>query len=415
MAELGLMRGVGMDLVFAIRNLLRQGQRTAGALIAVLFGVAAYLLAAGFIEWTLWGMREETIGSRLGHVQIARSGYFDQGAADPSRYLIADGAGVTERVRGHPAVRDVAPRLAFTGLASRGETTLSFLGEGVQADAEGKLMRLLHIVEGQGLDEHARAGIVMGRGLAANLGVRVGDTVVLLANTPSGGVNGVEATVRGLYATASKAYDDFTLRAPLALAQELMRTNGVHKWVVVLDRTESTDDAVRDLSLALQPDGFEVAPWTRFADFYNKTVTLFERQVQAVKLIIAVIIVLGISNSFMIAVLERTTEIGTSLALGARRLHVLRRFVVEGLIIGVAGGLAGVLLGLALAYAISRIGIPMPPAPGMARGYVAKISITPPLALDALLLALGTALLASLYPAWKGARLSISDALRRGR
>lgn len=409
------LRGIGADLTLAFRNVFRQRERSTGALIAVVFGVIAYLLAAGFIEWTLWGMREETIGSRIGHLQVARKGYFELGTANPWDYLIPGDAGVEEILRSHPKVREVAPRLAFTGLLSKGETTISFLGEGVDPRAERKLTRLLQITEGGGLDETDSAGVIMGRGLATNLGAHVGDTIVMLAGTRSGGMNGVEARVRGIFSTSSKGYDDYTLRAPLALAHTLLRTGGAHKWVVVLDETESTGQVLHALRPRLAAAGLEIAPWTQFADFYNKTVTLFERQVQAVKLIIAIIIVLGISNALMMAVLERTTEIGTALALGARRSHVLQQFVVEGLLIGLAGGLLGVLLGAALAAGISSIGIPMPPAPGMAQGYVARVSVSWPLAADALLLALATAFIASLYPASKGARLSIVDALRRGR
>jgi putative ABC transport system permease protein len=75
----------------------------------------------------------------------------------------------------------------------------------------------------------------------------------------------------------------------------------------------------------------------------------------------------------------------------------------------------GLLLGFVLASMISAVGIPMPPPPGMARGFTAEILVTGQLALDALVLALSTTLLASLYPAWKASRMDIVDALRHGR
>jgi putative ABC transport system permease protein len=114
-------------------------------------------------------------------------------------------------------------------------------------------------------------------------------------------------------------------------------------------------------------------------------------------------------------VMERISEIATSMALGVRRARVLSRFIVEGLFIGLLGGLAGVGLGLLLAAGISKIGIPMPPPPGMARGFVGEILVTPSLAWDALVLAIVTALIAGLYPAWKASRMVIADALRHGR
>jgi len=114
-------------------------------------------------------------------------------------------------------------------------------------------------------------------------------------------------------------------------------------------------------------------------------------------------------------VLERTGEIGTTLALGATRRQILRRFLGEGLFLGVIGGLVGLALGWLLALAISAVGIPMPPPPGMARGFTGAIRVTPALAFDAWLLAVLTTLAASVYPAWRASRLEIVDALRHAR
>jgi ABC-type transport system, involved in lipoprotein release, permease component len=96
----------------------------------------------------------------------------------------------------------------------------------------------------------------------------------------------------------------------------------------------SLRDRFRDQAL-------EFVPWYRLADFYNKTAELFSRQVAVLRIIIAVIIVLSISNSMMMSVLERTAEIGTALALGTRRGGILRQFLTEGASLGVFGGLLG--------------------------------------------------------------------------
>ena len=142
---------------------------------------------------------------------------------------------------------------------------------------------------------------------------------------------------------------------------------------------------------------------------------LFSRQVNAVKLIVASIIVLGISNTMMMGIIERTGEIGTAMALGRTRRQMLAQFLGEGLLIGVLGGVMGLGVGWLLAALLSWVGIPMPPAPGMVRGYTAGIMVTPGLAFDALVLAALTSLVASFYPAWRASRLVIVDALRHNR
>jgi putative ABC transport system permease protein len=197
--------------------------------------------------------------------------------------------------------------------------------------------------------------------------------------------------------------------------QPLLRTQGVHRWIVVLDKTELTPGFLAGLKGRLPEANFEVVPWWDLADFYKKTVQLLSQQMAFVRLIVAAIIVLGISNTLVMNVMERTSEIGTLMAVGTTRAGVLRQFVSEGVMVGMIGAAAGLAIGLALAWLISWIGIPMPPPPGQTQGYTARLLISAGLVSQAALIGFATALAASLYPAWKGSRLVIVDALRHGR
>ncbi len=375
------------------------------------------MLGGGFIEWIFWAMREATVYSKLGHIQIARVGFFSQAQDESSSFLIPDDDLQLSQIANTPHVRLVTSRLAFNGLASRGETTTSFIGEGVEPEKEESVSHLLHITKGNGLSSKDPKGIILGQGLAATLGVEVGDPIVLLVSLSSGGINAVEGRVRGLFFTVSKQFDDTALRVPIGLARELLRVSGAHTWIVLLDRTEDTPAALSRLKTQIQTgkNRFEIKSWNELADFYTKTVTLYSRQMNVVKLIIALIIVLGIANTMTMNVLERTGEIGTLMALGNKSKHVMQLFVTEGFILGLIGGIAGVLIGYILGETISYIGIPMPPAPGMTTGFTGQIRVTGALTLQAFIIAVVTALLASLYPAWKASRLKIVDALRHNR
>lgn len=398
------------------RNLLRQRGRTALAVASLAGGVIALLLAGGFMEWIFWIIRESTIQSRLGHVQVVRVGYGQSGLADPFAYLLPDQADELTYLERLPQVRVVAPRLNFGGLVSHGEQTVSFIGEGVDPARETVLSKYVIVTAGRSLTEGAQE-VFMGEGLAASLGVHPGDSVVLLATPQGGGMQAVEARVCGLFYSATKAYDDSALRVSLGLAQKLLRVRGAHQWVMLLKNTEDTETVVKALRARYRQagTGFEVVPWYDLADFYKKTVTLFSRQMQVLWLMIALVIVLGISTLLIRGVIERTGEIGTMLALGIRRRQVLGLFLMEGAMLGLIGATLGVLIGLPLAWGISAVGIPMPPPPGMNRGFTGQILITLPLLTQAITLALGTALLASVYPAFKASRMRIVDALRHHR
>jgi putative ABC transport system permease protein len=396
-------------------SVLRHRRRTLVAILAVAFGTAALILAQAFIEWIFWATREGTIQGGLGHIHVSRQGFQKSGRADLARFVLPDDSPVRAAIARLPEVVTVAPRLYFSGLASHGDATLSFVGEGVDPQSENRFGEIDIVVRGENLSPSQPKAITMGEGLAANLGVAVGDTVVLLATTKTGGVGAVEAPVRGLFATVSKAYDDSAVRVPLAVAHELLHASGAHEWVVVLRETDQTPAVLAALRARFAGDGLEFVPWYDLADFYNKTVTLLDRQMGLVKTIMALIIVLTIGNSMMMGVMERTSEIGTALALGTRRRGILSQFVLEGVLLGVVGGLAGVAIGVALAHAVSAIGIPMPPPPGQARGYRAGMIVTSPAVVTALAIAVATALVAALYPAWKASRTRVVDALRHNR
>lgn len=408
---LGMMQ---VDFRLALRNILRQRRRSLIALAAIGFGVTAMMLAAGYIEWIFWANREEVAIKQYGHIQVSQPGYHADGKSDPLAYLLPNDPAALAAIERAPGVQAVAQRLDFSGLVSHGDSTLSFLGLGIDP-VKDPAMRNLIINEGQPLDASDPKGILMGAGLAANLGVKKGDTIVLLANASGGGLRAVEGHVRGLVSITVKAYNDSMLYLPIDTARELLRVQGSHLWIAMLQRTEMTDATVTRLKQERSLEKREIVPWEKLADFYHKTVELFSRQIGIVKLIIASIIVLSISNTMTMSVMERTVEIGTAMALGIRRKRILSLFLMEGGLLGVLGGGLGVMAGYLLATGLSIVGIPMPAGPGMAHGFIATIMVTPGIALEAFLLAIFTTLLASIYPAWRASQLVIVDALRHNR
>jgi putative ABC transport system permease protein len=396
----------------AVRNLTRHRTRTLISLSAIAFGVIALLLAGGFVEWMFWAMRAAAIQTGLGHVQISRPGFRESGFANPNAYLLSSDADELKLVRSAPGAKAVDQRLVFSGLVSKDSITVAYSGLAVDPSAE-KLVSSILPIGGDPLDAADPGGVLLGRGLAVALSAKRGDLVTLLVSMPGGGINAVEARVRGTFSTHVKAHDDSAVRMPIALGRELMRVDGSHLWVVALQgKDDNTDKVMAYLKPRLSPERFELATWYELSDFYRKAVSLMSRQVEFVALLIGVIIVLGISNTLTMNVLERTGEIGTMMALGTPRRAVLQLFLLEGMLLGVVGALIGLAVGFLLAQGISYIGIPMPPPPGRDAEYSAEIILTIPIALAAFGVAVASTTLASVYPAKKAARLPIVDALR---
>ncbi len=312
-------------------------------------------------------------------------------------------------------VQDVMPRLGFSGLISTGETTTSFVGSGGNPESEAELASSAQIVDGQELTSRDPRSVLLGLGLARGLGVKPGNDLTLLTTTKAGSINALAVRVRGIWESSEKAYDDRFLRAPIADVQRLLDNEGeVQSIVVLLDRTENTA-LVRDRIAALIKDrglDLEMRTWEDLALRYHQVRRLFSNIFNVLALIVATIVVLGIANTMMMAIFERTREIGTVMALGTRRRGVVSLFVLEGLALGTIGGLLGLGLGVALAKIVSVHGIPMPPPPGSSRGFTAQILLVPEVLARAFWLSLVTALFSSLYPAWRASRLDVVEALR---
>ncbi len=404
-----------LGLALAIRNLFRHRVRSIIAFSALIFGVVSLLLSGGFIDWIYWALRESTIQNLIGHIQAVKPGYYQKGVADPFDYLLPENSKELETIQSNRHVKTVTPRLVFGGLISLGENTISFLGQGVIPEKETDVSEAFVILKGNTLTSQDPKGVILGQGLAENMQAEPGDNVVFVTTNESGGINAVEGHVRGIFSTMTKPFDDAALRMPITLARELLGVKGSHTWVILLDETENTDSTLAELRSSVPKAKLEFVPWIKLADFYQKTFDLFSRQMNVVQIIIALIIILSISNTLTKNVLERTNEIGTLMAMGMRRRKVLKLFVTEGMLLGVIGGFVGLIVGTIMANIISNIGIPMPPPPGSSRGFTGQIRLSWSLAATSYLLAVSTSTAASLFPAWKASRINIIDALRHNR
>ena len=400
----------------AVRNVFRNRRRTLITLAAMGFGAAAIIVFGGFVHSIYFGVRESTIRSQVGHIQIYRKGYSEKGNLAPYDYLIADYPALREALQRLPHVQTVTARLGFSGLVSTGDTTTAFVGAGVVPEGEMNLSALAVIVDGNELASRDPRGVTLGVGLARAFGVKPGDDLTLLTTTKAGAINALAVKVRGVWESGEKAYDDRFLRVGLPEAQRVLdlESGEVQSIVLLLDATENTGAVRADIERPIRERGLdlEIRTWDDLALRYHQVRELFGRIFAVLTLIVSIMVVFGITNTMTMAIFERTREIGTVMALGTRRRGVVSMFVLEGVALGALGGLVGVVLGVVLARVVSAIGIQLPPPPGSTRGFLVQIFIVPQVLLQAFRLSLITAALASLYPAWRAARLNVVEALR---
>lgn len=414
---------IPISIKLAIRNVFRNKIRTFITLAAIAFGSVSIIIAGGFFEDTFLQMREAVIHSQLGHLQIYCKGYSDYGASAPFDYLIEDHRPLVEKLMKFDHIKLVTPRITFSAMISTGENNVSVFCQGIEPKGEQVLNKIdslqvenkgVKIEQGLDLSKGDRFEVILGRGLAKNLDLKPGDSAVLLTNTVGGSLNAFDVTIKGIFFTASKEFDDRALRLPIQTAQKLLRTDSVQTLVVLLDKTENTLAVSSRIKQMIQTDDLplELKIWKELADFYNKTVELYGKQFFILKLIITTIVILSIFNTINMAIWERTREIGTIMAMGYKKADILKLFLAEGFILGLIGGVVGVILGILLARGISIFGIPMPPPPGATVGWTAFIKVVPDLLVSSMAISLFASLFSSIYPAFKASNLTITDALR---
>lgn len=401
-----------MLLQLAARNLMRHRVRTGTALAAIAFGVAAMILAGGFIHDLYFQLGEALIRSQSGHLQVGQPELFAQGSRTPEKHRIADPEGIKKRLAGLPGVSRTMARLSFTGLLNNGKADVPVLGEGIEPEQEAELAKSISVLEGRALAAADRRGMMVGEGLARTLKLRPGDPVTVVASTLDGAMNTGDFEVTGVFRTFSKDYDERAVRIPLAAAQELLSTGDANLIVVLLDQTSRTAAAAAAAEGLLSGSGLAVRRWEEINDFYTSTVALYDRQFAVLRLIMLFMVLLGVANAVNMSVFERMSEFGTMRALGNRNRFVSALILTECLLLGVAGAAVGVLAGSLLAWLVSLVGIPMPPPPNSNAGYSARILLVPGLALQAFTIGAAAALLSGVIPTLRARRVAIVDALR---
>jgi len=410
------------DIRYTFLNLFRQSRRSGVTLMAITLGGVAVFIFGGFVDYSFWALREQTIRTNLGHIQIYEKGYLTSGANNSLQYTISNYDEVKNILMADPQVgpkvSTITGQLGFTGIISqydKGASTF-FTGVGIEPQTSLVLGSLDKIISGSDLSRVEQQDITIGSGISEALSAGYGDWVDMLVVNPEGGQNAMSSKVRGVFQSGIKEYDDTAIKMPLKTAQRLLQTNDVSKIIILLQDTSQTNDVLARIDQLIIEHNLplEARSWDSLAIFYHQVVNLFEGIFLFIKSIVSVIVVFMIGNTLMMNVVERTREIATLRALGLSQSYIGRLFILEGVIIGIIGSVLSISFGILIASLININGIPMPPSPGYTQGYLAFVMWDQDMNLFwfSCALPLVTALIASIIPARRASKLVIAEAFR---
>jgi putative ABC transport system permease protein len=403
----------------ALRNLARNRRRTAISLLVVATGTMAILLTAGFIAFNFRGLEGALVHGGLGHLEVAPASAITAGSADrPPSAALADWEALRARLAALPEVQAVGANIQLMGMASTpAGRSASFVAVGAEPDRERAMGFRTRMRAGSTLPASAPAegddGALVASGLAATLGVRPGDLITLLALGPEGSLNALDVRVAGTFTSGVQDLDTRFVKLHLTSAERLLQGPGVSDLLVTLRdgvTLEAGRRAVEQAVASHRPE-LAVVDWKARAPFYTQVRNLYLGIFWFLGSVILVLVVLSASNTLLMAVLERTRELGTLRAIGTSRAQVTAIVLLEALWLGLLGGALGCLLGWAATLLINGSHLQMPPPPGAVDPIDVELALVPAAFVGTVALMLVVLTLAATVPIARAVRLRVAEAL----
>ncbi len=373
----------------AFRNLFRNKRRTLFTLLIATTGFAAMSIAVGYYSYSMYGLQELTIRSGFsgsggtGHIQIRSTDFYEKPEAFALQHGLDDHKSLIDDILSFENIDYVMPRLEFGGLISNGDKSLPFIGFGINPEFELKLWQGFGTVNPslKGGNEFSslinqKHGVILGTKLANLLNATKGDTLMLYGTTVDGGVNAVDVELVNVIATGISEADKYYLLVNVPLAQQLINTSKISLLSIMFkDRIhlETKITTLKNEALKNQAKVLAVKDWIELGEYYASVRDLFNIIFLFMGSIIIVIVMLSCWNITNMTVLERIKEIGTLRAIGIKTRYITTIFLIENFLISIVGVITGFFLQLAISSIINRLLIPMPPIPGMNKGYFLQV------------------------------------------
>ena len=398
------------------RNLFRQKRRTLITLIVITFGIGCLLLTVGHSVYIEWGLRESTIHSETGHLQVFNEDYLNKEENMVLQYGLENYEELREELMGFLDVYIVMARIELMGLISNGDKSVACIGQGIEPKLEKKLRKVMGnnaAMYDPLLDNAGDDIISLGIGLANSLNAKEGDYLTLLATTADGALNAVDVRVVGSFDSGTQEYNDRAVIIPLKTAQMLLNTKKVKNLLVTLDDTDKTDRYYNKIAKLSETNQFPVKlkRWHELAKYFSQVKQFYKQATGFLTIILFIIVFFSTSNTIVMSTIERTTEIGTLLSIGTSRFQTLKMFFFEGFFIGIIGGILSIIFAYSVSGLINYFDIRLSPPPGMTDGYPLQIRNVITIYIKIFLGTVLVASISSLVPAFKVTRMKIVDAL----
>lgn len=435
----------------ALRNVGRNKRRSLITALTVFTGVLVIAGTRGLLNGLQDEIRSALSQKMHGDVQLHKAGYQDSIDASPYKVMFRFDDALQQKLRDTPGVTAWSPRLRVLGLLNhqKSQTTVPVMIQAFDSAAEAKVCPRLpaSILQGDMLDSAAermarvqrdddfaeaqfldsggppvksRAArnttgshrILVTPGLFRGFQAAIGDEVVLLLQDKNNMQQAVVAQIAGVLDYGlPNAQNRMIWMDAGTLAKTLSLTNEISELAISVDR-QVTAEAMKTLLQERAGGGLVAETYLDITGFLRDAMALQNAIFNAIVAIVFLIVVFAIVNTSLMTVLERTREIGTIMALGYQRKHILFLFLAESAAIGVSGGVMALLVVVTGIGYLGFSGIRFA-LPGQVNTTVLYPVVSTLFLAGVLAMALVSAIAAAFLPAYKASHMKPVEALSK--
>ncbi len=410
-----------MLIAMAWRNLWRHGRRTFITASALAVSLAFVMAMLCFMDGMFRKMSEIMVDQATGHLQIAHPNY---ARARTLADTVPDLEQRLQTILAQPGTRAATPRMYGFALLGSEEETQGVQLQGVDPQREGIFIPFQdRMVEGRWLSGQPRE-IVLGEGLSRKLRVKLGEEVVAVTQASDGSLGNELYEVVGVLSSGSAMMDKSGAWLALGDLQELLvLPDQAHELVLLSTSLEPRQGdpvvlALAEASRASVGEELAIRPWWEVSPATATMMGTSDSTAWISMVIIFAVAGLGVLNTMLMSVFERTRELGVMGALGTRPARLVRLVLWESLLLGLLASGGGVVLGLFLDWLLITYGLNMT-ADGermSSMGVLFDPIVYGVVKVDRIItsvaLMLVIAVLAAIWPAVRAARLRPVESMR---
>lgn len=394
----------------AFRDLGRNRRRSFFSSLALGVGLGLLILMASVVNGEMNGAMDSTIRLQSGHLQVRAKTYEENKTSLKWEDLIEDPEKIVAQISTLEQVTTATPRLFVSGIIAVRDETSGVRIMGIDPASSANNPYREGLLSGEFLQADDREGILIGEPLANKLGLKTGDSANLSVNTSNGDVVEQSFVIRGIYTTQTNGFDRNTIFMPLSKAQAIASAENHASSIFVLLKDKSQAETVAS---ALHGSNYEILTWQKMNDLILQTETMANSYISILYLIVLAITATVITNTLIMAVFERTREIGILSAVGMKGRRIMSMFLAESSMLAVGGIVMGVLIGIFSTLFFNRTGfyIGNMGMSGLLIGNTIYAQFSADDTINLTIVAFVITLIASLYPAILAARMEPVEAL----